>query len=79
MPESGCHEHECWVSVREASYDTSPSSYLTHDPLERVVGPDVSPMLVREMHVLERLRDPVSHNPAGLGELHLCDVTAHIS
>jgi hypothetical protein len=39
-----CCPIEAGSAIRECSYDAGSTSDLPHDPLERVVGPDLVPM-----------------------------------
>ena len=49
MPEPGRDEHEGGVAVGEGADDLRPSSHLTDDALERIVGADASPVLGRKV------------------------------
>lgn len=63
-------QHQRRVAVRECPNDTCPSSDLTDDPLERVVGADLPPVRAGVGVVSQRLRGPLLDELGRALELH---------
>ena len=58
MPEPGRGEVERRLPVGERAHDARTPSDFAQDALERIVGADAPPVLLREGVVGERLLDP---------------------
>ena len=77
MSEPRRDEHEGCVAVRERADDASASSNLANDGLERVVGPNASPMLGRKRVVAHRVLHTFGHNRCCVLEFHLRETFSH--
>ena len=69
MPQPGRGEVEGRLAIRKGSHDPGPAPDLPHDPLERVVGLQFDPMLVRESIEAEGLLNMGLHQLGRLDEL----------
>jgi hypothetical protein len=48
VPQTGCRKIEAGLTVRECADHSCPTPDLPHDALQRIVGPDLVPVDVRE-------------------------------
>ena len=79
VPEPGRTEHQGRVAVGKAPHNSRSSTDLTHDALQRVVGPNPPPVLHREPHVTHRLFNAVGHKLSGGLQLHGIELVADLS
>ena len=63
-------QHQRAVAVREGSDNLGSSSDLADDPLEWVVGPDLTPMVGREQEIGQCLLAVIVHELRGSRQLH---------
>ena len=55
MPEPGSDQHHGRVTIRKAADNPSSTTNLFHDTFETVIGPQSAPVLIREIHIRQRL------------------------
>jgi porphobilinogen deaminase len=84
MPQSRSDQHQCTLSIRKGAHYSRSSLDLPHQPLQRVIGSQATPVFRRHRVVTQCLVDPRFHDLRGSCQTHLTQldrnlVLAHVN
>ena len=70
MPEPGPDQHHRRVPIRKAANNPSSATNLFHNAFETVIRPQASPVLIRKVHIRQRLLHAVFYKTCDPFQFH---------